>query len=855
MSGRRERAAGGRRGRASGSEGTPGRAGGTNPGATPTPGVVELSPEERSLLDAVPNWLPPVLFALLTIGVFREFIFSGAMLYGEDTLTLGYMARAFFADALREGVFPLWNPVILGGTPFLESLAGGDSLYPPSLFLLVVMETYRALGWKLVLHVFLAGCFMYLWLRTLEVTRAGALVGGVAFLLAPYMVTLVLPGHDGKIFVTALTPLLFASCEWTFRRRDFLPFASLGAVVALVILTTHFQMAYFLFGATGAYMVFRTVQEARRQEGWSMARGLRHFGIFVGFSIVGAGAAGIQLIPAVDYVTEHSRRTVTTLAAEQEAGVAFSSSWSLHPEEIVSLAVPEFIGNSRADAAWATDTYWGRNPFKLNHEYLGLVALLLASIAFVGRGGGSVRWFMAGLAGVTVLFSLGANTPVWRLFYEVVPGVSLFRAPSMIIFLTGFAVATLAGIGVDRGIALVRSGGERRVLQLLGGAGTLMAAGFILAAAGVLTSLWLAIFSPELSEAALQSLIRAEPFIVRGFLVASVLAFLVLGTFWAVAGGHLTGMVAAALLVLLVTVDQFRVNDPFIQTLDYQSFAAPDGNHAFLMERAASEPPFRVFSMVQGGQDVAPGMHGLDLAAGHHPNDLARYRELIGMEGSGIPENLALFHPNVLRILNIRYILWPEWQYGPLEGAEPLSQIAFADGSIFASVYPYPGLPRARVVGDPVVVSEQESLNLILGDHDLDYDPFTQTVLTESPLGPTGGPEVRGSVEWLERTPNRLVFDVEATGPAIVVVSENWMPGWEATVDGEPARVLRADYNLRAVEVPQGVHRVELRYRPAVVRAGAFVSLAGVLLLAGAALPGLLRPRTGGNRPGSSRAE
>jgi hypothetical protein len=131
-------------------------------------------------------------------------------------------------------------------------------------------------------------------------------VGGTIFLLAPYMVTLVYPGHDGKMFVTAMTPLLFWMGEWSWRRRDLLPPALLGLTVAVTLVSTHFQMAYFLFGGMGAYMAFRAVEEGRAKGGWPWAT--RGFGVFLAFSILGAGAAAVQLLPAVEYVTEHSRR-------------------------------------------------------------------------------------------------------------------------------------------------------------------------------------------------------------------------------------------------------------------------------------------------------------------------------------------------------------------------------------------------------------------------------------------------------------------------------------------------------------------------------------------------------------------
>ena len=204
----------------------------------------------------IPTWVPPVLYGAVTLFLFREFVFSRDMLYGSDTLALGYMVREFYANAVSGGSFPLWNPIILGGTPFVESLAGGDSLYPPSALLLFLLDPFRALGWKLVLHVFLAGIFMYGWIRRLGLSKPSALLAGLAYGLAPFMVTLVLGGQDGKIFLVALTPLLFWVTESFLVRGDMKSIALVSLVIGAILLTTHFQMAYFLFGRCGGLRVF-----------------------------------------------------------------------------------------------------------------------------------------------------------------------------------------------------------------------------------------------------------------------------------------------------------------------------------------------------------------------------------------------------------------------------------------------------------------------------------------------------------------------------------------------------------------------------------------------------------------------
>src|SRR5690606_47605 len=153
--------------------------------------------------------------------------------------------------------------------------------------------------------------------------------------------------------------------------------------------------------------------------------------------------------------------------------------------------------------------------------------------------------------------------------------------------------------------------------------------------------------------------------------------------------------------------DQVRIDRPFIRTAPFADYFGADGNDRFLAERVEVEDPFRLMSFRMGGEDVRPAAFGIDLVGGHHPNDLGRYRQLIGAEGgSGVAMNLLDLHPNVLRILNVRYLLWPDADYGafPVEGVEPASQLRFTSGEAASSVYAYPGLPRARLVGDALVV-------------------------------------------------------------------------------------------------------------------------------------------------------
>ena len=825
--------------------------------ATQKPKHVES--ESRSVRGLqIPGWVPPVLYGVVTIFLFREFVFSRGMLYGSDTLALGYMAREFYANAVSGGGFPLWNPIILGGTPFVESLAGGDSLYPPSALLLFLLDPYRALGWKLVLHVFLAGIFMYGWIRRLGLSRPSALLAGLAYGLAPFMVTLVLGGQDGKIFVIALTPLLFWVTESFLVRGSMKSIALVSLVIGAVMLTTHFQMAYFLFGGVGAYVLFRSVVIWRRGEaedghgtendGKAEAGGVRgrrvgvtRFAVFVAAAVLGAGVAAIQFLPAVSYVVDHSRRTATTTDANPEESRAYASSWSLHPEEVVALAVPEFVGVSSADADWALGTYWGRNPFKGNHEYVGIVVLLLAGVSFFGGARRSLRLFLVALGGVALLFGLGSHTPVWRLFYEVVPGIGLFRSPSLAIFLFGFSAVTLMAFGVERLLDLEGKGSEAdwtRPGRFLWVASGVLLVGFVLAVSGALNALWSLAVYRSMSEQAAQILANATPFIERGFMIAVILAATTAGVAWGLRTARLAPLGAVVALGILISLDLIRVDAPFIQAQDFAAFRAPDPNIDFLLERQRNEDPFRVFSLRGlNGQDVRPGMFGLELAGGHHPNDLGRYRELIGMVGSDLPRNL-IESANVLRMLNVRYILWPDQLGAPTDQGLPeditdnlrrLSSTTI-QGRPYESVYEFTDLPRARLVADAVILADDQAVSRLLSD---DFDPARQVVLSDPlPTDLTGGVVV-GSVEWVERNNNDMTLRVSADRPSVLVVADNWFPAWKARVGDEEVPVLRANHSLRAVPITAGEHTVEFYYESEQLRWSLRLTLLSLVVVAG----------------------
>jgi hypothetical protein len=336
------------------------------------------------------------------------------------------------------------------------------------------------------------------------------------------------------------------------------------------------------------------------------------FALFLVSAVVGLGAAAVQFVPAAKYVTEFSRRTQTTQETSGQAGAEWSGSWSLHPEEAMALVIPEFAGNDAGGSAWASNTYWGRNVFKDNAEYAGILVLILAAVSFSGGARPGVRWFFAGLGALALLFALGTHTPVWGIFYALVPGIRLFRAPSTVIFLFGFGAATLAGLGLDRvfqAAAGADPDGWKGVQRVLWAAAGVLIVLALLASSGALTSLWTSVVYRDIDGARLQRLSTLAPFVTRGAWLAAIMGLFAVGLSWALRARYLAPAGLLALFLVLVVADELRVDATFIQVVDFQRWSAPDPNIQALLERERdSDEPYRLLSFAERGQDDTPAL-------------------------------------------------------------------------------------------------------------------------------------------------------------------------------------------------------------------------------------------------------
>ncbi|MEO5511946.1 MAG: hypothetical protein ABIV28_02940 [Longimicrobiales bacterium] len=807
--------------------------------AVSTPRLTSTQRAARARVDEpdLPRWVAPVAFLVATVLLFPEVIFKGNTLFGTDTFGLSYFARNFYTTFVRNmHAFPLWDPMVLGGLPFLEGMHG-DIFYPPSLALFF-LDAKAMWAWKMVLHIFLAGVFMYLWLRRgMKLRRGSAIFGGVVFMMGADLVSLVSPGGDGKLFVSVLAPLVFWLAERAASGRRISDFAGFALGITLILLTSHMQSAYFCVWGVTAYFFFRVWQIWRAERNGALAA--RLIGMFALAGILGTGAAAIQFLPPLEYLRS------TSLRVDQRKSPAATylaaTEYALHPEELASLVVPDFVGSTITPDN--KPTYWGRNGFKLNSEYAGVIALLLLPILFLRRRTART-WFFTGLGAVTLLYAAGATTPLFHLFL-MIPGVKLFRAPSIIIFLYALSICTLGALALERLLAL-RGGDDdetqavTRYMWIMTGLTAILA---VFASSGGLLKVWLSFYNP--GEQGGAGLAENLPHMEIGFWLLFIMALLVALWWTGLRKSMFGGRLAIAVIIALAAIDLYRVDRPFVKATasrndeaEQYGFFKPNDAQQFLIAQAQGGK--HVFRAADYDASTRPlsrntlAIHGIEQVGGLHGNEIGRYAALVGgADAPNIYDNKQL-----LDLVNTEYIVFPGklQQSGPLEEAfVGQTSVVYRNRSVLPRAFLVGGI---RVAPDSVVLPAMQTGQLNLHAYALIAD--------STPEFATIQPDPVGGADWVERTPNRMKLRVTSDRPALLVITDNYYPSWKATVGGKPATIHRTDYTFRGIVVPAGASDVEMHYDASHLRMAAFTSIALILLLVGAVVGGMIRREPAG---------
>lgn len=731
---------------------------------------------------------PVGILTFLCIAFFWDVFLLPAnqVLGGEDLENLFWHWSQFAVSSLRHGQFPLWNPYLFSGIPF--SANPQPALFYPPTWLASFVPVNKALGLTVLLHVWIASVGMYAWMRSESASRIGALLAAVTFAFSGYFFARIRGGHVGVLTTGSWLPLLLWAHRSVCARRQWTLAIIGGLPFGLAILAGHTASVMYVALGLMAYGVFQTWKAWQKEQ--SISEAAFPFVSICLMFFVGMAVAAVQLLPTAEFVIRSTRRAAATYD--------FAARFSWPPGHLLTLLVPNFFGEPTQTGYWSDGIY---DEFVF---YVGLLPLLLAFVGLKLRH--RLRGFLLLVGLGALLLAFGEYTVLHRLFYRFVPLYRMMRAPARAGYLFTLAAAALSGLTLT---ALERSGHRRRAsfLAPLSWSVALIVAGVVL----VLIVAGFVVFA--IGREAIPSAGRLwhQANEMTLFLLFFVLSIGLLISWKETSTGQRRSWWLA---VALVVLDLWTFGNGILEIR-----TVPESAYWRIVSQSVSDTPItRVLPWGLNEAEQNGGMaFDLQNVFGYDPLILKRYEDFITSK----PDPRARTYD----LLNAGYLVTTAPQEFPEEPGEP--RLLREESGVY--VYERPdSLPRAWIVGRAKVMEDTAILTQI---HEPTFDPRT-TALVEEPVSCDG---TGGSVEITDYPGNHIKAQTEGGG-GVLVFSEIYYPGWEATVDGKHTELLRADYVLRALCVPAGRHEVVLRYDPPILKAGLFVTGFALLSVVGAAV-------------------
>jgi len=733
-----------------------------------------------------------LVLAAVTLAMFADVLFwPGERILSQAGTDISHQFlhwRQFAVDQLRSGNLPLWNPHLFSGAPFFGGFQSA-LLYPPNL-LFLALPLAKAINAVVALHIFLFGFFLYLWFSSRGLHPAACLAAAVLGMFSGPVFLHIYAGHLPNLCAMAWAPLIFLAVDGVFERR-WGRFCLVGGIaVSMQIYAGHPQYVYYTGVAASLYAALRLARSDAR---------LKAIAGFTALYAVGTALGAVQILSGVDAAAESVRSVGVSYA--------FAASFSLPPENLITLVAPAFFGNM------TNLPYWGRCYLWEMSLFVGVTGLTLALFGAL-RSDRPGRLTAAAMVLLLAVLALGAHTPIHRLLYEMLPGFDKFRGASKFAFHASLFVCMFAAMGLDR---LMRFPESARALLhgILPGAIFLALAGLCLLLA-VPHEAWAKILAAlaATGESYLPEEVYRDPLFASSAKRYSALGLLFASAIALLLAFFLKTSIRTRNAVYLIVLLSFLEIFFFARTMRPTFVPDRTGLQNLTAFFAARPGDYRILNPFEPNSALTTGARDI---WGYDPGVPLRYARFVAFTQGEDPGwatqyvKIHRYHP-WFRLLRCRYV-FSQTAQGP-------------------RIQEFPDvLPRLLLVQDWKPAKGMHEAFAIMSERG--FDPRATVVLEEKPEpvpAPSGG---GGSVEILDSSTDHLTVFARLTGASILLLTDAYSRGWRArSLVGsvqETYRLLPADYALMAVPLSAGTHRLRIEYAPASFDIGAGISLAALL--------------------------
>ncbi len=733
---------------------------------------------------------------LFALAAGLPFVRDGRVVLTFDTVAYTGPNAALSAREWTAGRLPQWNDTPFGGIPHLAN-PQGDALYPLKLPF-VYLDTFRAVEIVSLLHLLVLATGMVLLLRCGLGLRAPAGFVGAIALVGSGMVIARSIQFEQMVAIAWMPWVLLGIDRILSAARSPRWALAFTAVVTAIMLTGAHPQPLFEFAPFAA--------------GWALVRAYEHDALRRLGAVIGAAGAGVflaapQLLPAALFTSEGA------LIGKQTLESVGNPAYVVQFHRILNTVLGDPFTPNPGFASGSNESMTAVGAGVVTLAALGALA------CWQGRRRVTIA-FLATSAALSLVLALGPRTPVFRAAFRWVPGFNTERVPSRWRDVTVVALVLLAAYGVD---AVARRKVHRRVAPT---------AGLILALAfGVL------LFGhPALPE-----------WRVRVAWMAAVAV--ILGSTMVIARHGrrpLLALFAAGAVSVVPLVELGAVvphNFPHLLSMPTARADHPGALPGMVAQRGgrlisyASDKLGDPRYLLDTVRPNANGLDGIRSIDGYDGGVLVTKRwvaAVSALAGTAIRPEVLLkgqmqfpLDPNLWARFGVRWLLIdtavqpakvaaPDW-HGPVlrEGTLELweNPVTVTEARLYVSA-----------VARPVEVATADALRSAAAD---------QAVIEPGATGLDCQANCGVVAVALERPhPGAIDATVDATATSLLVVDEQYLPGWHATVDGRAAPVETADGMFAGLRLTPGIHRVSLRYTTPGLHLGLAMAASALLALA-----------------------
>ncbi len=829
--------------------------------------------EGRGWVRLLPDLLSTLFFVALSFAYFAKPVSEGLVLTGHDHS--GGAGASSEMEAYRkshDGERTRWTNTLFSGMPTYQMAPS----YPSTEKLAKVEKVYKLGLPDYVVLVFIMLLGFYILLRAFDFKAWMAALGAVLWAFSSYYFIIIGAGHIWKFYTLAYIPPTIAGMVLCYRGRYGWGLLVTALFMALQILSNHVQMTYYFAFVIALMALAELLAQPRQWREWAKSSCVFALGCLIGLAINASNLFHTWEYSKESMRGKSELTQKTADPADQtSSGLerSYITAWSYGIGETWSLLIPNVKGGasqpltqSKTAMAKANQTYmpvyqslgqyWGEQPGTSGPVYVGAFVMFLFILGlFIVKG--PMKWALFIATVLSITLAWGKNFMPWTdLWLDYVPMYDKFRTVASILVIAEFTIPLLAMLALREVVKEVESNSQFSIFNYQ----------FFISLAltgGVCLLFYLVpdvFFGNYVSSSEAEMLNNA---VQAGYIPAEMLADILRNlndmrraVFTADAGRSLLIILVgcavllayyfkkikawAMVLCLLVlcTADLWDVNKRY---LNDAMFSKPQPAQQFFQKTPADEAIlqdsdlyYRVVNLAVNTFNDNTTSYWHKSIGGYHAAKLRRYQELIEAhiqpqlatlykavaETNGRLDSVAgdsLFP--VLNMLNTKYAILPlqggetvpvqnPWAMGNAWFVDNVFLVANADEelSLLSSINPRHTAAvdvRFRDQLPDALISAGGSADTLTAGNDADSSKATTPSL-----------QGRAGVGLLHYEANALIFEAETDRERLAVFSDIYYPGWQCTIDGEPAQILRADYVLRAVVIPAGKHHIAFRFDP-----------------------------------------